>query len=180
MLSLINNTIKIFFCFSIFVLSAFVRIPLFSYDYSILFISCFFFTQVFKKNYPLLAAVLYIISGIIYFPVFTFGGGLSYLQEPTLGYLLALIPLAALSFYYKRACLRILLLAHAVGLVYLALSGSLTLDVFLGSSLYQLIYDVIFASIIVTILPHEPYGDGLPGGSAFYAQNSFKNFTPKR
>ena len=81
--------------------------------------------------------------GLAGVPVFTGGGGLSYVLQPTFGFLLGLIPCAALTGTLSRgpkragalrialACIAGLTVLYAVGLPYLALIR----NVYLGGNL---------------------------------------------
>ncbi len=90
------------------------------------------------KNAAALSQVAYLILGLTpWFPIFSQGGGLDYLKEPTFGYLLGFIPgawvcgllafkapprLESLAF----SCICGLLAIHLVGLSYLFLTHSLS------------------------------------------------------
>jgi len=86
------------------------------------------------KNAGALSQIAYLCLGLSpWFPVFTQGGGLSYLAHPSFGYLLGFIPGAWLcgwlAFHRRRrlellalSCLLGLLTVHLVGLLYLLLS----------------------------------------------------------
>jgi biotin transport system substrate-specific component len=87
------------------------------------------------KNAGVLSQIAYLVIGLIWFPVFHQGGGLDYLKQPTFGYLLGFIPGAWICGYlaFKRSpqieslafsCICGLLVIHAIGLSYLALSLS--------------------------------------------------------
>jgi biotin transport system substrate-specific component len=82
------------------------------------------------KNAGALSQIAYVILGLFWLPVFAHGGGLSYLQEPTFGYILGFIPGAwlcgFLAFRSRRkletlalSALAGLLAIHLCGLVYL-------------------------------------------------------------
>jgi len=88
------------------------------------------------KNAALLSQLAYLLLGLTWLPVFTGGGGLEYLREPSFGYLLGFLPGAwlcgALAFRSPPqletlgfSCLAGLGLIHAVGLAYLGLSYGL-------------------------------------------------------
>lgn len=162
----IDRLIKIGFCFSVLVLSAFVQIPLFGYDYPVLFISCFLLTLVFEKNYALVAVLTYLVAGVIGFPIFTYGGGFSYIHEASFGHLLSLIPLALFAFFWKHVSLReygwaflknlsvaAIPVAHLFGFLYLFATHNLNFENFMGLSLYPMLYDIVFASLLVIMLP---------------------------
>lgn len=87
------------------------------------------------KNAAVLSQIAYIMLGLTpWFPVFAKGGGLSYLQEPSFGYLLGFIPAAFVCGYlaFKLAsrleslalsCLAGLISMHLTGIVYLLSLG---------------------------------------------------------
>jgi len=85
------------------------------------------------KNAAAMSQIAYLALGLTVLPVFSEGGGLDYLKEPTFGYLLGFIPggwicgflafkalpkLELLAF----SCLCGLLTVHSMGLIYLTLS----------------------------------------------------------
>lgn len=172
MLALIN----IAFCYTAILIAALSQIPLLKYstefnafvpyEYSLLYIVCFALSISFKHNFSLAAIILYIISGLAGLPVFAFGGSWSYVFEPSFGFILGLIPLSISSFYnqyhekesgFKTLCgcnlspITGLLFAHAMGLGYMLVTGNFSLTAFLAIHLYQLIYDLIFAYLIIVI-----------------------------
>lgn len=82
------------------------------------------------KNAGALSQIAYLVLGLSGVQVFSQGGGLSYIQEPTFGYLLGFLPGAwicgYLAFHKQRrleiillSCLCGLLTIHFVGVVYL-------------------------------------------------------------
>jgi biotin transport system substrate-specific component len=83
------------------------------------------------KNAGAIAQITYVILGLTgIYPVFTQGGGFSYLLEPTFGYLLGFIPgtwlCGLLAFRHKVtleslafSCIIGLLAIHLVGIIYL-------------------------------------------------------------
>lgn len=89
------------------------------------------------KNAAVLSQIAYIMLGLTpWFPIFAKGGGLSYLREPSFGYLLGFIPAAFLCGYiaFKSAprlealafsCVSGLLGMHLTGLIYLSILGLL-------------------------------------------------------
>ncbi|MCL6436431.1 MAG: biotin transporter BioY [Leptolyngbyaceae cyanobacterium HOT.MB2.61] len=85
------------------------------------------------KNAAVLSQIAYILLGLTWFPIFAQGGGMSYIKEPSFGYILGFIPgawlcgllafkalprLESLAF----SCLSGLLTIHLTGIVYLVLS----------------------------------------------------------
>ncbi|MEB3343512.1 biotin transporter BioY [Okeania sp.] len=88
------------------------------------------------KNAAVISQIAYILLGLTLLPVFTNGGGIGYLREPSFGYLLGFIPGAwvcgnlAFTAYPKLeslafSCLCGLLSIHVTGLVYLIISNIL-------------------------------------------------------
>lgn len=91
------------------------------------------------KNAAALSQIAYLLLGLSGFQIFAYGGGLSYLQEPTFGYLLGFVPGAWVCGYlaFRKpprlirlglSCLAGLAVIHGVGLLYLSgmrLLGSL-------------------------------------------------------
>jgi biotin transport system substrate-specific component len=89
------------------------------------------------KNAAVLSQIAYIMLGLTpWFPVFAQGGGLSYLREPSFGYLLGFIPAAFICGWiaFKSAprleslafsCISGLLGMHLTGILYLGILGLL-------------------------------------------------------
>lgn len=87
------------------------------------------------KNAAVLSQIAYIMLGLTpWFPIFAKGGGLTYLREPSFGYLLGFIPAAFVCGYiaFKNAprleslalsCMAGLLSMHVTGILYLSLLG---------------------------------------------------------
>lgn len=81
------------------------------------------------KNAATLSQIAYLVLGLIWYPVFTHGGGIAYIKEPTFGYLLGFVPAAwicgFLAFQWKPrleslalSCLCGLASIHLIGLLY--------------------------------------------------------------
>lgn len=97
------------------------------------------------KNAGVLSQIAYLILGLLWLPVFSQGGGWTYLREPSIGYLIGFVPGAwvcgTLAFrnrlrleYLALSCLSGLLVIHLVGISYLTLS-----HYFIGVPLLSLI-----------------------------------------
>ena len=114
-----------------------------------------------------ISQIVYILIGLIGFPVFTMGGGFSYVLQPTFGFLLGLIPAAFIigrmcqdNLSFSRiffACILGLAVLYAIGLPYMYLVCNL----YLGKALsigYVLTYGMLiylpgdFLKIIVCTL----------------------------
>lgn len=101
------------------------------------------------KNAGALSQIAYLVLGLSGVQVFSQGGGLSYLQEPTFGYLLGFLPGAwicgYLAFRKQRrievlllSCLCGLLTIHLFGMIYLTGLSLLKLSSFSwGASIWQ-------------------------------------------
>lgn len=98
------------------------------------------------KNAGALSQIAYLVLGLMWLPVFTKGGGLDYLKEPTFGYLLGFIPGAwvcgwlALQVsprleFLAFSCICGLLTVHITGLSYLALTYSFNQDLLLPAAM---------------------------------------------
>lgn len=173
MLAIIN----IAFCYTAILISGLSQISLIkfspelnafiSYEYSLLYLTAFTLSLCFKHNFSFIAVILYLISGLIGLPVFAFGGSWKYLLEPSLGFLFGLIPLTISSFYHhnhvsdsklKTLCgcnlspVYGLVLAHGCGLGFLIITARFSLTEFLNLHIYQLIYDFIFAYLVIVII----------------------------
>lgn len=81
------------------------------------------------KRAGALSQLAYVILGLVWLPVFSRGGGMGYLSEPTFGYILGFVPGAWLCGFlaFRRekqlewlafSCLLGLLIIHSVGIVY--------------------------------------------------------------
>ncbi|MGA1601440.1 MAG: biotin transporter BioY [Prochlorothrix sp.] len=115
------------------------------------------------KNAGLLSQVAYLVLGLTWLPVFTGGGGLGYLQEPSFGYLLGFLPGAwlcgAMAFRSSPpnletlglSCLAGLGLIHGVGLVYLGLSYGLGWVGPEAQSWLQVVIDLSFAPLLAQL-----------------------------
>jgi biotin transport system substrate-specific component len=85
------------------------------------------------KNAAILSQIAYLFLGLTLLPVFSLGGGLGYIFEPSFGYLLGFIPGAGLcgflAFITKKitleriffSCFSGLLVIHIFGIIYLSI-----------------------------------------------------------
>jgi len=91
------------------------------------------------KNAGVLSQIAYLLLGLLWLPVFSQGGGLTYLREPSIGYLFGFIPGAwvcgTLAFRkplrlesLALSCLCGLLVIHIVGIGYLSIIHYFTGD----------------------------------------------------
>ena len=105
----------------------------------------FFFTLtaglLLGEKWGAVSQALYLLLGLIGLPVFTLGGGFSYVLQPTFGFLLGLIPASAVAGALRKnplpACLLAWAALYAVGLPYLHfLLGSPSLATTLKTGLF--------------------------------------------
>ena len=113
-------------------------------------------------GYGALSVAVYLAMGLVGLPVFTGGGGPTYVLQPTFGFLLSYVPAAAVVGWLCRgqaapgflrivlACLAGLAVIYAVGLPYMALIVNLYLgramglrEVLWGGMLIFLPYDAV-------------------------------------
>lgn len=91
------------------------------------------------KNAGAMSQIAYLLLGLTYFQIFSQGGGVSYLAQPTLGYLLGFVPGAWLcgwmAFHFSRtletlaiSCLYGLATIHLTGISYLTVTQFLSGD----------------------------------------------------
>ena len=110
---------------------AFIRIPLGYSSITLQFLCTAMAGCLLGPAYGAASQAVYVALGLIGLPIFTQGGGLSYLMQPTCGFLIGLIPTAWLIglLTAKRelrplrtaaACLAGLAMLYAVGLPYMA------------------------------------------------------------
>ncbi|MBW4656108.1 MAG: biotin transporter BioY [Kaiparowitsia implicata GSE-PSE-MK54-09C] len=88
------------------------------------------------KNAATMSQVAYLLLGLLWFNIFSQGGGVGYVQRPEFGYLLGFVPAAwvcgALAFRVRLKLEALafsglcgLLMIHSVGLLYLAIAHAL-------------------------------------------------------
>jgi biotin transport system substrate-specific component len=96
------------------------------------------------KNAAAMSQIAYLALGLTVLPIFSEGGGIGYLTEPTLGYLLGFIPGGWVCGYlafkaspklelFAFSCCCGLLTIHVLGIIYLILYG-----IFNGGMIYDL------------------------------------------
>ena len=125
----------------------------------------FFIVALLGRKFGILSILLYIILGL-FFPIFALGGGISYLFESGLGYILAFIPaifFAGTLLKGKTDFLRVFLISligvltiHILGILYMFFIATLrhaSMDLVTGwiisQSGVQIIYDIFFAMIAI-------------------------------
>lgn len=120
---------------------AFIRIPLGVSSITLQFLFTAMAGILLGAKYGALSQLVYVVLGLIGIPIFTAGGGLGYLLQPTFGFLLGLIPAAWLigklsekhtaSWQLALICAAGLAALYVVGLPYMAL----ILNVYMGKGM---------------------------------------------
>jgi biotin transport system substrate-specific component len=106
------------------------------------------------KNAGALSQIAYVVIGLTLLPVFSQGGGLAYLKEPSFGYLLGFIPgawICGLLAFRAKATLESLAFSSVCGLVIIHLVGVIYL---FGLSLLNLRNDWLL-TLIETITKYS-------------------------
>ncbi len=145
--------------FFIFLLSLFPRLHFESQIYNLQTVTSWLCGAVCGARIGLITLSTYLILGLIGLPVFAGGGGLSYIKEPTFGYLLSLPFNSYLSGYLYNKDKKILavflpmLTTHLFGIIYLLFFRQDLLDISWHLSFSMIGYDLIFALLLMTIVP---------------------------
>lgn len=145
---------------------AFIRIPTPISSFTLqVFFTCMAGVLLGAK-YGTISQLIYVLLGLIGIPIFTSGGGFNYIFNPTFGFLLGLIPMAAIVGLLSKklnysflgicvACLAGLTVLYAIGLPYMHLIITLYLnkpytlmDTIYGGMLIFLPWD--FLKIVLT------------------------------
>ncbi len=157
-------------------ISAFIRIPIGPVPFTLQIMFCTFAGVLLGAKNGMISQLLYILIGLIGFPIFTNGGGVTYVFQPTFGYLIGFVLCAfvigKITEYIKEinfvkmflAVLCGLMIDYVVGVTYLYL----VLNLYLGKSVSilaainigftpfiipDLIKCVIVAGVTVAVLP---------------------------
>lgn len=103
--------------------------------------------------------ILYLLIGLIGFPIFASGGGVDYYKEPTFGYLISLPLNAFLSgWLYEKdkkfsSAFVPIILTHLCGIIYLLIFNQNFLDVAWHLSFSMISYDLIFTLLLLPVMP---------------------------
>ena len=120
---------------------AFLRIPVGTSSFTLQVLFTCLAGVLLGPNYGALSQLVYVLLGLIGLPVFTTGGGISYVFQPTCGFLLGLIPMAWVvgklagdgqqPLRVAAACVTGLAVLYLIGMPYMAL----ILNVYLGKGM---------------------------------------------
>lgn len=120
---------------------AFVRIPMWPVAVTLQFLFTAMAGVLLGPKYGALSQAVYVAVGLLGVPVFTMGGGAGYIFQPSFGFLLGLIPAAAVigAATKNRSTPRRIVLGCALGLAVLYAVGvpymALILNVYLGKGM---------------------------------------------
>ena len=141
-------------------IGAFLRIPVGASSFTLQVLFSCLAGVLLGPKYGALSQLLYVLLGLMGLPVFTAGGGFTYLLHPTFGFLLGLIPMAWTAgclagdgshpLRVALACTAGLAVLYLIGMPYMAL----ILNVYLGKGLS------LSALLWAGMLPFLPF-DGL-------------------
>lgn len=104
---------------------AYIRVPIPYVPFTLQFLMVTLCGQLLGHRYGGLVVIVYILMGIIGFPVFTSGGGIAYIFQPTFGYILGFL-LAAVTIGYiveKFHFRYIRIVANLIGILCMYLCG---------------------------------------------------------
>lgn len=145
--------------FSSFLLNLFPRFSFEMQIYNIQTIVVWACGILFGPMFGAITVAIYILIGLAGLPVFAGGGGADYFKEATFGYLLSFPFNAYLSGMYFEKNKKILavflpiLTTHLMGIIYLILFNRSLLDISWHLSFSMISYDIIFALILIPLMP---------------------------
>jgi len=130
-----------------------------------------FIIYILGKSYSVLLFLIYLIIGLFFCPIFAFGGGIDYIQNYFFGYLIGFVGaifIAGYIFKINQFCKTRLLGAilgvftiHITGFIYCIILAIFRMidfgiipTIVSVISLKNIIYDIIFSSLIILIAPY--------------------------
>lgn len=136
---------------------AFIRIPLPFVPFTLQFLFCGLAGIILGSRLGALSQILYVGMGLLGLPVFTQGGGINYIFQPTFGYLLGFI-LAAYAIGKMKESVKNITYAKTVGIFFAGLLLIYLLGVpylYLISNIYlgkaMTMYSALFYGFITTV-----------------------------
>lgn len=135
-------------------IGAFIKIPFFIVPITLqtLFVTCS--TLVLGKKLGTLSVIIYLIIGLIGIPVFTKGGGVLYILQPTFGYLIGFIFMSYFIGEYRERiniyllCFISLLITYLFGLIYFIM-----IQYFVYGLSYKISF--LFINLFLVFLPGD-------------------------
>ena len=128
-----NNTKTMILCSfftALIAIGAFIRIPLPVTVFSLQFTFVLLSGMILGSKAGALSSLLYVVIGLLGFPIFTEGGGLGYVLKPTFGYLIAFIAASYIAGLTREkfgtksvnklivGCILAMIVTYAIGTLY--------------------------------------------------------------
>lgn len=137
-------------------IGAFIKIPLPLVPFTLQALACFLSGVLLGARYGFISQFIYLSVGLIGIPVFTNGGGITYVFQPTFGYLIGfMIASFLIGFILKNkkknfkniliACILGLIVLYVIGIIYMYLISNF----YLGKQMS--IWKVIYVGGIVSL-----------------------------
>lgn len=140
-------------------------------SYSPLLPAMIFIIYILGKSYATLLFICYLVVGFFVWPIFVFGGGIDYLHNYLFGYMLGFIFAIIISGFILNisqnikfrilAALFGVLAIHFCGFIYCIIlaifkiiSFGLVIPILTEISLGNILYDIIFSILIISIAPY--------------------------
>jgi biotin transport system substrate-specific component len=138
---------------------AFIKVPTPWSAFTLQVLFVFMAGALLGPKYGMLAQVVYVVLGLVGLPIFTGGGGFTYVLKPTFGFLLSYIPTAwVVGWLIRRwgadfwhivlACLVGLAVIYAIGLPYMGL----ILNLYMGQAMG--VKAILWSGMII-FLPYD-------------------------
>lgn len=156
-----NRVKEIVYCglFSgLIMISAFIKIPTPLVPITLQTLFVLLTGLLLPRRAAILAITIYLIAGLIGLPVFTNGGGIGYIFQPTFGYLIGFLLAAIFISIMKRNqmsfCFKLILCLVALGIIYLVgISYFLVLQLFYFGKTFSFLW--ILNNLFLLFLPGD-------------------------
>ncbi|NLK17963.1 MAG: biotin transporter BioY [Clostridiales bacterium] len=126
--------------------SGHIKVTVFSIPYTLQTLAVMLIGCIFGERYGLLAAGIYVSMGLLGIPVFSKGGGLHYVFEPSFGYILAFLPgVYLIGSLRKRA-------SSNPYLLFALLFSVAVLMLLIGAMYYMIVIKGIFGAPLPSVL----------------------------
>lgn len=139
-------------------IGAFIRIPIPVVPFTLQYFFCALGAVLLGARRGAMAQIVYVFVGLVGFPIFTQGGGLGYVFQPTFGYLIGFIVAAyligKLTENLKEISIKNIFLASSAGLVVIYLLGTaymyMIYNLYLGQTMS------VYTAVMVGTIPFIP------------------------
>jgi biotin transport system substrate-specific component len=137
-------------------IGAFIKLPISLVPVTLQSMMVILAGLVLKKNYGVLATLIYLMLGLIGFPIFANGGGLAYVIIPSFGYLLGFVVAAWFVGKFKTANFKTNIVVSIMALMLIYLVG-ISYFVVLSSLYYKKTYTIVwlFYYLFIIYLPGD-------------------------